>query len=110
MEVDQRGRLDESARDAATLFAPVAVEIERRADGATFLRAGSPLARYARCAGEYLSYWANAAPDRDFLLERDAEGAWNGITYRETLERVRRIAASLLHRGLSADRPIIVLS
>src|SRR5262245_27006230 len=97
-------------RDPARLFAPPAVELERRHDGTIVLRSSLPLGRYVRCLGEFLEHWARAAPDRPFLLERGREGAWIGVTYAEALQTVRRIAAALLQRGFGADRPIAILS
>ena len=38
------------------------------------------------------------------------DGRWRTITYAQTLDKVRRIGASLLRRNLSADRPIVILS
>jgi len=100
----------QAVRDPARLFAPPAVELERRADGTALLRSPQPLKPYARCVGEYLVHWAKTAPDRHFLMERGAGGTWNGVTYRQTLDQARRIAAWLLQRNLSAERPLAILS
>jgi feruloyl-CoA synthase len=97
-------------RDPGRLFAPPAVELERRRDGTLVLRSSLPLGRHARCLGEFLEHWGRAAPDRDFLLERDRDAAWIGVTYGEALQTVRRLAAALLRRGFGADRPIAILS
>jgi feruloyl-CoA synthase len=117
MEADQRQPVSRSAgdtagvaRDPARLFAPVAVELERRADGAMLLRSTVALEPHARCINEYLVHWARVAPDRVFLMERGADGRWSGVTYGETLSRVRRIAAWLLKQDLSVERPIAILS
>lgn len=98
------------AHEAARLFAPPEVEIERRADGAIHLRSPQPLLPYARCVGEYLLHWAREASDRPFLLERNAAGGWEGIDYRDALTRVQAIGAWLLTVQLSAERPIAILS
>ncbi|MDP1635045.1 MAG: feruloyl-CoA synthase, partial [Gallionellaceae bacterium] len=59
-------------------------------------------------------YWAAQAPERIFVAQRDRSGAWQSLTYRETLGRVRNIAAALALRQrtgrLSVDRPIAILS
>ena len=44
------------------------------------------------------------------MAQRDASGAWRTLTYADALAKVRAIAAALLARGLSADRPIAILS
>jgi feruloyl-CoA synthase len=57
-----------------------------------------------------LEHWATVAPDRVLVARRGREGEWVTISYRQMLERVRRVAAGLVTRGLSADRPIVILS
>ncbi len=41
---------------------------------------------------------------------RSSPSEWRALTYRDALAAVRRIAAALLARGLSVDRPIAILS
>ena len=41
---------------------------------------------------------------------RGGRRGWRTITYAQTLDKVRRIGASLLTRNLSAERPIVILS
>jgi feruloyl-CoA synthase len=88
-------------------FDPV---IERDANGVMHMRAAQVLAPYHATLSEPLEHWAKAAPDRVFLGQRDAGGNWRTLTYAETLDNVKRIGAALLRRGLSAERPIAVLS
>ncbi len=90
-------------------FAPAAVELERRPDGSVLVRSPQRLGRYARAVGEWLVHWASAAPERAFLAERAGE-AWRRLTYRETLEAVRRVGQGLLDRGLDASQPAVILS
>lgn len=92
------------------MFAPVAVDLNERPDGTLLFGARQPLKLYERCLGEYLQHWARTAPARPFLMERGPDGAWCGVTYREALERVRRIGTWLLGQRLSAERPVAVLS
>jgi len=56
-----------------------------------------------------LTEWARTKPDQVFLRMRAPSGV-RELTYRETLEGVLRIAASLLRRGLSSERPIAILA
>jgi feruloyl-CoA synthase len=86
------------------------VLVERREDGAILMRSPHPLPAYPKSLTERLMYWAKAAPDRVFLAQRDASGAWRTVTYAQTLTTVRAIAASLLQRDLSPERPIAILS
>jgi len=86
------------------------VLIRRGSAGVTYLTASRPLGPYPEKITERLEYWAQSAPDRVFLAERDPRGAWTCLTYAQTLERVRRIAQALLDRGLSQDRSVVILS
>ena len=90
-------------------FASPRVNVEQRADGAMLLSSPDPLGPYARSVGEWLVRWAREAPDRPFLAERAGDG-WRRITYRETLDAVRRIGEALLARGLDATKPVALLS
>ena len=45
-----------------------------------------------------------------FLAQRDAQGEWRKLTYSQVLSDVKQIGAALLRRGLSAEKPIVVLS
>ncbi|MGB8632655.1 MAG: feruloyl-CoA synthase [Xanthobacteraceae bacterium] len=89
---------------------PVGVTVERRSDGAILMRSPHPLPAYPRMLTERLAHWASATPDRVFLAQRNARGAWRTMTYAETYAAVRAIAAALLERGLNADRPVAILS
>ena len=84
--------------------------VEQRAGGVLHIRARQTLADYYDKLSEPLDYWAKVAPDRIFLAQRDAQGEWRKLTYAQVLADVRRIGASLLRRGLSASRPIAILS
>ena len=94
---------------ASLRFAPAAVDVERRDDGVRVLRSPQQLRPYARCLGEYLERWAREAPERCFLAER-ADAVWRRLTFGEALTKARAIGAALLARGLSAERPVLVLS
>ena len=89
---------------------PADVIVERRGDGAILMRSPHPLGPYPRKLTERLTHWAKAAPDRVFLAQRDAAGGWRRLNYADTLAAVRSIAAALLQRDLSPDRPIAILS
>ncbi len=107
---DGRPRMKEVPQNPELMFAPVAVEMTRRGDGAVVLSAGQALQEPARCVGEYLEQWAQLAADRPFLMERSADGVWQGLTYGEALDQVRQVASSLLQERLSAERPAVILS
>src|ERR1700722_18899641 len=89
---------------------PPDVTVERRGDGAIILRSPHPLRPYPKNLTERLLHWAEAAPDRVFIAQRDGAGGWRTLTYAQTLASVRSIATALLQRDLSPQRPIAILS
>ncbi len=89
---------------------PAEVSVERRGDGAIVLRSPHALPPYSRNLTERLMHWAKIAPDHVFLAQRDAAGGWRALTYADTLAAVRAIAAALLQRQLSPERPVAILS
>ncbi len=91
-------------------FGNPAVSIDRRDDGTIYLRPKAPLGDYPVRITDRLHHWANAEPNRVFMAERDAAGGWRQITYAQLLTSTRRIASALLARGLSAEKPIVILS
>jgi feruloyl-CoA synthase len=91
-------------------FGPVDVLVEHHPDGIIRLRSPHELGPYPDKLTERLDHWAAVAPDRVFIADRGPDGNWRKLTYGETRTRVRRIAAALLKRDLSVDRPVVILS
>jgi len=88
--------------------------VEAGAGGGLRMRLREPLQAYPRRYTDRLVQWAERRPDRIFLGRRPpggpTVGAWDSLNYRETLARVRAIGQALLDRGLSAARPVVILS
>jgi len=105
-------------RDNATFTAPLRpvrlgsfdVVLERTERGVIHLRTAQVLPPYYNSLGEPLDHWAKAAPDRTFLAMRNTQGEWRRLPYEQVLGEVKRIGAALLRRGLSAQRPIAIVS
>ncbi|MBV8925487.1 MAG: feruloyl-CoA synthase [Bradyrhizobium sp.] len=91
-------------------FSDPAVAIERRNDGTIYLRPTTTLADYPVRITDRLHHWAATTPDNVFMAERVAGGSWRKISYAELLTASRHIASALLGRGLSAERPVVILS
>src|SRR5437763_3761524 len=94
----------------AISFGNPAVTIERRDDGTIYLRPKQPLGDYPVRITDRLHHWATTTPDRVFMAEREGGRGWRKITYAELLTATRHIASSLIQRGLSAERPVVILS
>lgn len=97
--------------DVAGLFATPRTVAEHRADGSIVLRSPDPLRDGARCVGDWLEQWARQTPDAIFLAERgNVEAPWTTVTYAQALRQVRAAASWILAQGLSAERPLAILS
>ena len=75
-----------------------------------YLRSQEPLRDYPSRLTDRLVSGAAAHPDRVLIARRGADGAWIEITYSQMLERARAIGQALLDLGLSASRPLAILS
>jgi len=95
--------------DPSLMAPPRAVRVPLD-DGCFVLRSPESLKPYARCIGEWLEHWSEHTPDAPAFAERQADGAWQRLTWRETRQRVGRIAQSLLDMKLPAHAPVVVLS
>ena len=84
--------------------------LETRADGCQVLRATEPLRWYPDRLTDALEQWAAEAPERTFAAKRDQGGDWRRISYAQMLQRVRAVGQALTDRGLSAERPVAILS
>src|SRR6202171_716208 len=91
-------------------FGDPAVTIDRRDDGTIYLRPKIALGEYPERITDRLHHWAKAESGRLFMAERDAGRGWRQISYAQLLDTTRHIASALLARGLSAERPIVILS
>ncbi|MGY3237290.1 MULTISPECIES: feruloyl-CoA synthase [unclassified Bradyrhizobium] len=97
--------------DPSSLFAASKTVAAHRADGSIVLRSPEPLRESARCIGDWLEHFARQTPDKIFLAERDSgETPWATVTYAGALRRVRAVASWILAQGLSAQRPVVILS
>ena len=100
-----------SGDNPRSLFATPSIVADRRADGSIIVKSTTPLAPSACCIGDWLEHWARQAPDRIFLADRAGTDApWTTVTYKDALRQVRGAAAWILAQGLSAERPLVILS
>jgi feruloyl-CoA synthase len=94
-----------------SLFATPDIVAERRADGSIWVKSITPLQPAARCVGDWLEHWARQTPDRIFLGERSSVDApWTTLGYGEVLRQVCAAGAWILSEGMSAERPLVILS
>jgi feruloyl-CoA synthase len=91
-------------------FAEPRVLREDRADGSIILRAAQPLEPHEQSLARLFRSAVERQPDRLLMAERDASGAWAGLTYAEARRKVDAVAQWLIDRGLSPERPVMALS
>ena len=96
-------------------FGVTRVQMREGQQGVRYMTADQPLQPYAQRMTDRLVHWAETEPQRTFMARRSknadgSTGGWRHISYREALESARAIGQALLDRGLSADRPVVILS
>jgi feruloyl-CoA synthase len=96
-------------------FGVTEAELRHTADGTGYLKAKVPLQPWPQRMTDRLLHWAQVAPDRSFMARRakNADGTtgdWVHLSYAHALDAARCIGQALLDRGLSAERPVLIVS
>ncbi|MDB5961645.1 MAG: feruloyl-CoA synthase [Massilia sp.] len=81
-----------------------------RESGVWHVDALTPLQPFPARFTDRLAAGARAHPDRTLVARRGSDGEWIRLSYGVVLENARRIGQALLDRGLSAQRPLAILS
>ncbi len=85
-------------------------KLERRPDGTLLVTPDEQLREYPKVLTDRVAHWAREFPDRVCIAKRDANGEWRRLTYAEIWESIRSVGQALLGFGLSAERPVMILS
>ncbi|MCC2107028.1 MAG: feruloyl-CoA synthase [Hyphomicrobiales bacterium] len=99
-----------SIKERAVELGPQDVEIDRHKNGIIYARSPHALGDVPRTITTPLLKWAKETPDAIMVAQRGADGEWRKLTYAQFVARMEGVAAALLARGLSQDRPIAILS
>ncbi len=83
---------------------------ETLADGSLLLRSTEALRHHEPSLARMFRTAVERAPARDLFMERNAEGGWRRVTYAEARVAADALAQNLIDRGLSAQRPLMILS
>jgi feruloyl-CoA synthase len=91
------------------------VQVSPQANGHILVRTPQALEDYPKRLTDRLTFWAEQTPERSFMAKREKTGAnqlgnWRHISYAQALDSARHIGQGLLNRGLSAERPVLILS
>ncbi|TSE23476.1 feruloyl-CoA synthase [Tepidimonas aquatica] len=100
-------------------FGVTRVLVRDGAPGVHYLRAEQPLQPYPERLTDRLRHWAQTQPERTLLARRRRQaladgrielGEWEHVTYAQAWHTARNVAQALLQRGLSPERPVLILS
>jgi len=91
------------------------VHVQTRDNGVQYAQADEALQTYPHRMTDKLLHWSRVAPDRTLMARRKrlpdgTTGDWEHLTYAQAVTAARRIGQALLHKGLSVDRPVVILS
>src|SRR4051794_25539128 len=99
-----------SAPLRAIAYAVPRIVHERADDGSLHCRSSEALGPHHPSLARLFRAAVERNPDGLFLAERAGGGDWRKLTYRAARPLVDALAQCLLERGLSAERPIMILS
>jgi len=90
-------------------FGPARATRTTDPDGTIRLSSSDPLGAHDPSLARLFRSAVEAQPTRIFLQERAGEG-WRALSYEQARSKVDAVAAALISRGLSAERPVMILS
>ncbi len=96
-------------------FGVTRVTLRDGAPGTQYLKADQDLQAFPARMTDRLKHWAHTKPDQTFMARRVKQadgtlGDWRHISYAQAWQTARSIAQALINRGLSAERPVVILS
>ena len=96
-------------------FGVTRVTLRDGAPGTQYLKADQDLQAFPERMTDRLKHWAHTKPNQTFMARRVKQadgtlGDWRHISYAQAWQTARSIAQALINRGLSAERPVVILS
>lgn len=96
-------------------FGVTRVNMREGTSGVRYMLADQPLEDFATRMTDRLVHWATSKPESTMLAKRikNADGSlgdWRHISYAQAWQSARAIAQALIDRGLSAERPVVIMS
>lgn len=79
-------------------------------NGEIYVSQAEELPSYNERITDALLHYANIHPDKVYLADRGDDGEWRTLTYSEAVERVKSLGQFLINNGVSAERPLAILS
>ena len=84
--------------------------LHHREGGVSLITPDEALRSYPKVLTDRITHWARVSPGKICIAKRGADQQWRALTYAQVHDSVRRIGQALLDRGLSAERPVAILS
>ncbi|MDP5117100.1 MAG: AMP-binding protein, partial [Burkholderiaceae bacterium] len=99
----------------AMRYGITSVQVETQDNGVQYVLADVPLEPYPQRMTDKLVHWANETPDRTYVARRQrlsggSTGEWQRLSYAQAFTFAKRIGQALINRGLSTDKPVLILS
>ena len=96
-------------------FGVTRIKLRDGVPGVHYLRAEQPLQDFAQRMTDRLQHWAQIEPERTFIARRErlsngSTGDWQHVSYGQAWRTAQHIAQALINRGLSVERPVVILS
>ena len=96
-------------------FGVTQVVLRDGAPGVHYLRAEQALQDFAPRMTDRMQHWAQTKPDQTFMARREKlsegrTGDWQKLSYKEAWTSACHIAQAIINRGLTAERPVVILS
>ena len=96
-------------------FGVTRVTLKDGVPGTHYLKADQDLTAYPDRLTDRLQHWAHNKPEQTLFARRvklsdGSLGEWRHVTYAEAWNTARNIAQGLINRGLTAERPVVILS
>jgi feruloyl-CoA synthase len=84
--------------------------LRRLEGGVSLIKPDEALRSYPKVLTDRIRHWAKVSPGKICIAKRGADQQWRTLTYAQVIDSARRIGQALLDRGLSAERPVAILS
>lgn len=104
-----RARLAEFPMRPVEVWDPE-IRVRQTDDGVIYIEQTKPLPPYPDRITEPLLRYAELHPDKTLYAQRDENDNWLRLRYGEAVEKMRALGQFLIDAGLSAERPLAILS
>jgi feruloyl-CoA synthase len=84
--------------------------LEHLPGGAMLVRPDEALKPYPKVLTDRLAHWAKLTPEKTCIAKRGPDDEWRELSYAQVMSSIESIGQALLDRGLSVERPVVVLS